>query len=73
MIAIAATASDTTSGSACSAGEWHGESPRGPAVCRLEEDARIADVAVRMDNKSLRAISSFQAGSYQQLTQARRE
>lgn len=36
----------------------------GPAVPALREDARMADAAVRMDSKSFRAMSSFQAGSY---------
>lgn len=58
MIASAATASEMMSGT-----DRRDESPRAPAVSGLAGDARTADAAVRMDSKSFRAISSFQAGS----------
>ncbi len=51
MIASAATASEMMS-------------TRAPEVSGLAGDARTADAAVRMESKSFRAISSFQAGSY---------
>lgn len=66
MIARAATASETmslVSFSTESAGAEYCESGSDPLATAPEEVSRMVLAAVRIDDKSFRAINSFQAGS----------